>query len=402
MSFLKSKIILQTQNFFKKQSKITLWLLTSLLIILIITLGVSTNMFQSEIGKLKTTILSLQKELSNSSKELQSLKSQDQYVINKKLQAEIDNIQKTYKKAVAIYEKLLDFKQKSKDTADLDKLFAQSLTDLSDRNYSSASANLDQIASNITTEENKLAKDYSIPQNVPVNNAPPSSGFNRQSVSVDGQNYLIDIIAGDLGSTRVIVDTASDNDCGNNCPTLPLADYVSRNGAYAGINGSFFCPTEYPSCAGKTNSYDLLSMNKNKHYFNSDNNVYSTNPVVVFGGSWIRFVNQGLGWGRDTGVDGVLMNYPLLISGKQIVFNGSDDAKFNGKGPRGFVANKGNTVFIGFVYNATMSDSAKVLHVLDMENAMNLDEGGSTALWYGGYKAGPGRNIPNAILFIQK
>ena len=26
-------------------------------------------------------------------------------------------------------------------------------------------------------------------------------------------------------------------------------------------------------------------------------------------------------------------------------------------------------------------------------------DGGSTALWFGGYKAGPGRNIPNAIIF---
>ena len=39
---------------------------------------------------------------------------------------------------------------------------------------------------------------------------------------------------------------------------------------------------------------------------------------------------------------------------------------------------------------------------LGLENALNLDSGGSTALWSGGYKVGPGRNIPNAILFIRK
>lgn len=66
------------------------------------------------------------------------------------------------------------------------------------------------------------------------------------------------------------------------------------------------------------------------------------------------------------------------------------------------MANKGNTVYIGFVYNATMGESARTLKALGMENAMNLDEGGSTALWYGGYKLGPGRNIPNAILFVRK
>ena len=29
---------------------------------------------------------------------------------------------------------------------------------------------------------------------------------------------------------------------------------------------------------------------------------------------------------------------------------------------------------------------------------MNLDGGGSTALYDGGYKAGPGRSLPNAII----
>lgn len=37
-----------------------------------------------------------------------------------------------------------------------------------------------------------------------------------------------------------------------------------------------------------------------------------------------------------------------------------------------------------------------------MRDALNLDEGGSTALWYGGYKTGPGRNIPNALLFVKR
>ena len=45
---------------------------------------------------------------------------------------------------------------------------------------------------------------------------------------------------------------------------------------------------------------------------------------------------------------------------------------------------------------------ARVLAALGMQNALNLDSGGSTALWYGGYKAGPGRNIPNAIVLVGK
>ncbi len=59
-------------------------------------------------------------------------------------------------------------------------------------------------------------------------------------------------------------------------------------------------------------------------------------------------------------------------------------------------------VYIGVIFNATMGEAAKVLHALAMDQALNLDEGGSTALYSGGYKAGPGRNIPNAVLFVQR
>ena len=45
---------------------------------------------------------------------------------------------------------------------------------------------------------------------------------------------------------------------------------------------------------------------------------------------------------------------------------------------------------------------SQVLKAMGLENALNLDSGGSVALWSGGYKAGPGRNIPNAILFVRK
>lgn len=200
----------------------------------------------------------------------------------------------------------------------------------------------------------------------------------------------------------MIVDTASDGDCFDNCPVLPLADYVSRSGAYAGVNGTYFCPDTYPECQGKKNSFDLLVMNKNKVYFNSDNNVYSTNPAVIFLSGSVRFVRQALEWGRDTSVDGVISNFPLLVIGNQSAFGGDDVAKHTVKGNRGFVANKGNTIYIGVVHSATVVESAKVMISLGMDNAMNLDDGGSTALWFGGYKVGPGRNLPNVILFVRK
>lgn len=349
----------------------------------------------------------LKKENVNLEKKITELKNRDEYKINQTNSEEIKSIQTTFRNAVSSYESLLKLKESNpKLSGNFDKLYAASLKQLSDKNYTSASATLLDLNTQIKKEEEKIAatqtSQVATNTNVPASNSAPGSGFSQQKVHTDAGDFIVSIVAADLGSTRVIVDTASENDCSDNCTVLSLGDYVARNGAFAGINGTYFCPATYPTCSGKTNSYDLLVMNKNKKYFNSDNNVYSTNPAVIFQNGSVRFVGQVSQWGRDTGVDGVLSNYPLLVSGGQSVFAGDGDPKKGSKGPRSYVGAKGNTIYIGVVSNATVAEAALVLKTLGMENAMNLDSGGSTALWSGGYKAGPGRAIPNAILFVRK
>ncbi len=243
-------------------------------------------------------------------------------------------------------------------------------------------------------------KPTSKPTIVPiVNNAPPSSGYSRQSVKTDAGIFIVNLVAADIGSTKVIVDTVSSADCFNNCPALSLGEYVTRNGGWAGVNGSYFCPKDYPSCVGKENTFDLLVMNKDKYYFNSANNIYSNNPVVGFRSGSVNFVTAGSQWGRDTSLDGVLMNYPLLVFNNNVVFGGDGDPKKGSRGSRSFVANKDNKVYIGVTQNVTVAENALVMKALGMNNALNLDSGDSTALWHGGYKVGPGRGIPNAIIF---
>lgn len=371
----------------------------------VVIAGYLVNNFYNQTNILRKTEIRLNSLLVEKNKEYNDLKNQDQYKINKKLEEEIANIQKTYKKAVSVFEGLKDISLSVKNMSEFDKSFAKSLDMLSQRNYASAEAVLVDLDSKIKAEKDKIAAASVVSMNldsIASNNTPPGSGYSRQRVDVGGGSYAVDIIAGDLSSTRVIVDTASDSDCRDNCPVLSLSDYASRNGAYAGVNGSYFCPASYPTCAGKTNSFDTLLMNKNKRYFNSDNNVYSTVPAVIFGSGWIRFVGRSLDWGRDTGVDGVIANQPLIVSGGKSVFGGDGDPKKGSKGSRSFVANKGNTVYIGVVHNVTVAESGLVLQAMGIDNALNLDSGGSTALWSDGYKVGPGRNIPNAVLFIRK
>jgi exopolysaccharide biosynthesis protein len=349
-----------------------------------------------------TNLTKTKRDLAEAAADLQLLQNEDQYKANQALKKEIDAIVAEYKKTVSIYEKLLDLKDKTKKTDELDKLFAKSLSLLSDRNYASAEATLAKLSTNIDIENQTLVTSFTIPANMVTNNTAPGAGFSRQKVDSDVGSFLVDIIAADLSSTRVVVDTASPSDCHDNCPVLSLGDYAARSGAYAGINGPYFCPASYPSCAGKTNSFDTLLMNKNITYFNSDNNIYSTVPAVIFSGSGARFVGHSSEWGRDTSVDSVIAAQPMLLSGGNVVYGGDDEAKRAGAGSRSFIGTKGNTVYIGVVHNANVAQVARVLKTMGLENALNLDSGGSTALWYGGYKVGPGRATPFGILFVRK
>ena len=385
--------------------KYKIFILIPLAILLVLGLIVFLLFYKN----ITTQKLELETKLNETSIKLENLQNQDQYKINQDLKKEVENINKSFKSAKKEYENIMDLDAQKGKTEVFKKNFAQILDYLSDRNYASADAVLKTLSSDIEKEKSRLLLLTSPGSSSQIDmtslsssNTPPGAGYSRQAVSALDSSYIVDIVAADMNSTRIIVDTATDGDCRDSCAVLSLGDYVGRNGAFAGINGSYFCPADYPSCSGKSNSFDTLAMNKNKKYINSDNNVYSTVPAVIFQSGSMRFVGQSLEWGRDTGVDGVLANQPLLLSGGNVVVGGNLDPKQGSKGSRSFVGNKGNIAYIGVVRNVTVSEMAHVLKALGLENALNLDSGGSTALWYGGYKAGPGRNIPNAILFVNK
>ncbi len=343
------------------------------------------------------------KKLDKVQKDYDKLSKVDQKVRNDALEQEIKNIQKSYGEAVKVYENLLKLRDQNIKIPELEQQMAKVLALLSERNYSSASAEIATLQGEIAKKNTETASSFVIPANVAVNNTPPGAGYSRQSVKSEVGTFLVDIIAADLNSTRVIVDTASDGTCTNDCPVDALANYAARSGAFAAINGPYFCPAGYPSCEGKINSFDTLLMNKNKTYFNSDNNVYSTVPAVIFSGGSARFVGQSLEWGRDTGVDSVIASQPMLVAGGNVAYGGDDEVKRAGKGARSFIGASGSTAYMGVVYNANVAEVARVLKAMGIQSALNLDSGGSTALWSGGrYLVGPGRNTPFGILFVNK
>lgn len=345
-----------------------------------------------------------QLELVTAQTELEQLKQVDQFQKNQELETEISNLQSTFAKTVTGYEAFLRLKEDSVSTQTFESLFAATLTLLGQRNYASASAQLAALNAAVQKRSQELSTAAATATlTAPAITEAPNSGYRRQSVTTELGAFVVDIVAADLNTTRVQVETASGGDCRDNCPVASLSDFVTRSGGFAGINGPYFCPAEYPSCAGKTNSFDTLIMNKSKVYFNSENNVYSSVPAVIFSGNSARFVGATQEWGRDTGVDAVIAAQPRLLAGGAITFGGDGDPKKGSRGNRSFIGAKGSTVYIGVVRGATVAEVAYVLKAMGLENALNLDSGGSTALMSNGrYLAGPGRQTPFGIVFVRK
>lgn len=355
-------------------------------------------------SKLQQTTQSQNQYIATLEDKIFQLESEDTRVKSNQVESESRTIRLLVSQAATLYEQIRDLNDSGTNTKKLDALLATWLRRLPDGEYAEAEQTLASISAQIAQQKAvSIAQPVPGAESAPSSNTPPAAGYSRQKVTVNGTEYVVSLVAADLNSTKVVVDTASGGDCGNDCPVLPVGTYVSRNGGFAGINGSYFCPASYPSCADKKNSFDTLLMNKDKVYFNSENNVYSTVPAVIFTGSGVRFVGASQEWGRDTGVDGVLANYPLLVSGGQAVAGSSSDVKLTAAGNRSFVANKGSTVYIGVVHGVSVAGASQVLAALGMDGALNLDSGGSTALFAGGkYVAGPGRDVPNAIVFVNR
>ena len=346
---------------------------------------------KGEVEKLKTIEASLSDELS-------TLKNEDLRKTNTDLKEKIAQVETVFRLASKTIENLSDARNQGINVAILEGDLAKAVNVLSQLKYDEANTQLSVI--NKKVDDLVAAKVAQIAkQATPAQDPPAAGSYRRQSVTTSRGAFTISLIAEQAGSVKMITDSANDDTCTNNCAVLPLAAYVARNGGFAGINGSYFCPPDYPSCSDKVNSFNTLVFNARlKKYMNSDQNVYSTNPMVIQNADRsMRFLGQALEWGRDTGIIGGLSNYPMLVSGGQVRVT-----DIGSKGPRGFIGVKGGTLYIGVVHGADLGDAAAVLATLGLETAMNLDGGGSSTLYYNDkYVVGPGRNLPNAIILSR-
>ncbi len=241
-----------------------------------------------------------------------------------------------------------------------------------------------------------------------VTSSAAGSSYERKSVSTSRGTFSVDLLTMDSGKVRMLTDVAADNDCSDNCPTKSLQSYVSSNGGFAGMNGTYFCPADYAECAGKVNTfYWKVFVSRLNKIINANNGGGESDPAIVMttGGSpryfshWSDFIASGIS------ITAGINSRPALVHGGQIVLDESqlDDKQRTTKGNRGALGIKGESIYAIIARSATVIDLAAVAQSLGLDSAMNLDGGGSSAMYYNGaYKVGPGRSLPNAIIFVSR
>ncbi len=345
-----------------------------------------------EIERAEITI----KELSEVSKQYELLKADDQVIKNASLSAEIEMIHQTYSAGAKLFEDRADLVITVGKIATVDKELAKFLSLLSDKKWQEAQEQTKKTRSEIDKVVAANVPKVSALAAAPASNTAPGSGYARQKVSTLRGEFVVAMVV--APGARAVIETANESDCSDNCPTKSLAEHVAASGGFAGINGAYFCPPDYPQCQGKVNSYDTLAVNgRTKAVLNRANNVYSSVPLVAAYGSSLSFYDQTVHWGPDGSGGGGIANYPRLLRDGSVATE-----QDNGKGTRGFVGMKDGAIVIGHVFAASFADTAEVLKTLGLQNALNLDGGGSSALWVdGGYKVGPGRSLPTAIVLVR-
>lgn len=248
------------------------------------------------------------------------------------------------------------------------------------------------------------------------------SSYELTSVTTERGEFKVDVLKIDLTNPQLqIISAAADSAVcsGGSCAAKSLADYVFAQDGFAGVNGSYFCSS---AGCGQANYYffpvyDTLT----GVMVNQDQLKYwTTGPLIAFDTSNrfyyfkdARDFQSPADFERNYGVklQAALGNKPRLVENKMNVLieweldKGQKTGKYwrNAIGYRESATRPGyGELFIVIARQATVDDLAVIMKAMGMDYALNLDGGSSSALIYNGeYMVGPGRKVPNALIFKQ-
>lgn len=228
-------------------------------------------------------------------------------------------------------------------------------------------------------------------------------------------SFPLRVVTLDRDQVEMVTDTADTTDCQDDCAALSLQQYVNEHGALAGIHGSYFCPPDYAPCADKINTYlpPVFNTNLNRlineeglRFFSrpmiaaaEDGRLFYFHRATAFGNTVEDFEDE-----YDVELQAAIGNWPSLVeNGQSVAASEPTEQSFTLKATRGGIGWNDEKIFLVIAQSASIVDLASVFVDLGAEFALNLDGGGTSALYYdGAYRFGPGRQLPNAILFRQR
>ena len=241
-----------------------------------------------------------------------------------------------------------------------------------------------------------------MPKGVVLGQAAPG-GVSTITVTTPKGKFKATVMS--LDGVRMLTDSASDHECGTDCPVLPLKTFVTRNGGFAGVNGTYFCPSAYAECAAKKNTFDFPIYNSRLRKWMSQGSLgWGGRSLLFHDGGGFQYRQNSQNYPGSP--SGAIMNFPGLVADGNVQIDDNQSglsAKQKAKNTKVGIGTRGGAnVLVVVAYGVNMVDFAHVFKALGATGALNLDSGGSTALYYNGrYVLGPGRALPNAIVFAR-
>lgn len=154
---------------------------------------------------------------------ISTLENEDLRKTNMELMRKMSELKNIFGKSLVNYKEILEIDGLGGKTDVLTASFAGILQAISNEDFVLATTASARLALEIDKENNRLKTlSVTIPKNITEKQEAPNSGFSKQKVKVGENYFVVDIVAADLNSTRVVVDTASESTCTKDCPVLPL------------------------------------------------------------------------------------------------------------------------------------------------------------------------------------
>jgi len=243
----------------------------------------------------------------------------------------------------------------------------------------------------------------------------------KKEILTPAGKFFVDIIEIDLSNPDLEIIT----DVADPYPNLSLskesgyhgakslARFVVDNNGFAGINATYFCSDG--SC-GAANYYFFPVFNSRLGKLINENQLkyWTTGPIMAFDENnkfyYFKDSREFVGvknFEEKYGVklQAALGNKPRLIeNGQNLLIDWEvDESQLKTKALRNALGYKEGKIYLVVARSATVPDLAEIMQTMEMEYALNLDGGSSAALFYNDeYMVGPGRDIPNAIIFREK